>query len=336
MKFFQCFLLFFLLENPLLAQSETTPPPAEDTTQYVLTGMYLMNLYDLNLDEHSFYADFYIWFKWTGDLDPTEIEFVNAVEKWGLTQLPFEDSTLVLEDGYNYQGFRVEGRFFHPFLLDQFPLDRHELEIHMEHPDYSADAIRYIPDTTSSPVFYRPELVLAGWNIQNTQLASGRHDYGTNFGNPYHPADIFSKFVFRMTLVRPTSYFLLKLLLPLTIVLFAAIGGLLFFPSYVDARMSLPVGSLLTAVFLQQGYSNALPDVGYMVLMDKIYLLSYALIGVVILRLIVTGNRTRYYKKDHVHLRTVKRREWRLAGILVGVYVVGIFLLVLMGWMIER
>lgn len=308
---------------------KTASLPAQP--QQVLTGMYLMNLYDLNLDEHSFYADFYIWFKWRGDLDPTEIEFVNAVEKWGMTMEPFEDSTLTLSDGWNYQGYRVEGRFFHPFLLERFPLDRHSLEIHAEHPDYPATDLQYVPDTTSPPVHFRPELELAGWDILGAELRPEIHSYGTNFGNPDAPASTFSDFVFTFTLTRPVSYFILKLLLPLTIVLFAALGALLFFPSYVDARISLPVGSLLTAVFLQQSYSDALPDVGYMVLMDKIYLLAYLLIAATMLQLIITGNRLRQVKKKAVDFQKLKRRERWLAGTFVAVYLLGVLLLVFVG-----
>jgi hypothetical protein len=309
----------------LLGRSGT----ASGTPQEVLTGVYLMNLYDLNLDEHSFYADFYIWFKWKGDIDPTEIEFVNAVEKWGMTMTPFEDSVITLSDGWQYQGYRVEGRFFHPFLLDRFPLDKHLLEIHLENPDHPEDVLRYVPDTTSAPVFHRPELLLAGWDILGAGTRSRSHTYQTDFGNPDTQFGAFSDLVFTFTLTRPVSYFLLKLLLPLTIVILAAIGALLFFPNYVDARISLPVGSLLTAVFLQQSYSNALPDVGYMVLMDKIYLLAYLLIAAVMLHLIVTGNRLRVVKKKTFDFESIKKRERLMAGFYVAVYVVGVLLLVL-------
>lgn len=294
----------------------------------VLTGVYLMNLYDLNLDENSFYADFYVWFKWKGKIDPTGIEFVNMVEKWGKTLEPFEDSVIVLAGGWKYQGFRVEGRFFHPFELERFPLDKHPLEIHLEHPDYPANALVFVKDTTSKPIFYRPELVLAGWDLLGADLLSQSHNYGTDFGNPDNPATNFSDFVFRFTITRPVSYFLLKLLLPLTIVIFAALGALLFFPSYVDARISLPVGSLLTAVFLQQSYADALPDVGYMVLMDKIYLLAYGLIAAVMFQSILTGNKLEIYKKKHLDLNRLKRRERTMAAIFLGVYLIGTVLLV--------
>ncbi len=67
----------------LLSSPATAAPP-----QQARVGVYLMNLYDLNMDEHSFYADFYIWFKWKGDIDPTEIEFVNSIEKWSMASAP--------------------------------------------------------------------------------------------------------------------------------------------------------------------------------------------------------------------------------------------------------
>ncbi len=332
LSFFLFLLLSLFPENQSLAQAAERP-------QKVFTGVYLMNLYDISLDEHSYKADFYVWFKWKGDLDPTDIEFVNAVEKWGMTSTPFEDSILTLRDGWNYQGFRVESRFFHPFVLDRFPLEKHHLEIHIEHPDYPVDSLIFLPDTSSSvslaaskppgkSVFFRPDLLLAGWNILGADLQQKEHAYGTDFGNPDNPASTFSDLVFTFRLGRPVSYFLLKLLLPLTIVMFAAFGALLFFPSYVEARISLPVGSLLTAVFLQQSYSSALPDVGYMVLMDKIYLLAYLLIAALLLQLIVTGNKIRRFKKEGVDYPRIKRKEKRLAWGFAGVYVVGVLMLV--------
>jgi len=72
-----------------------------------------MNLYDINISDHSFYADFYVWFKWKGNRDPTKIEFVNAIEKWGMTQTTFYDSTKILANGtqrvINGNGFIKDG-----------------------------------------------------------------------------------------------------------------------------------------------------------------------------------------------------------------------------------
>ena len=111
-----CALPFVLCLSLLTPRSLTAQP------QQVKVGVYLMNLYDLNMDEHSFYADFYIWFKWKGDIDPTEIEFVNSIEKWSMATTGFDgDSTpVVLKDGTKYKIFRKEGRFLR-LLTQPFP-----------------------------------------------------------------------------------------------------------------------------------------------------------------------------------------------------------------------
>ena len=70
----------------------------------------------------------------------------------------------------------------------------------------------------------------------------------------------------------------------------ASLLGLFIHPDYIDARISLPIGGLLSCVFLQQSYSTALPDVGYMVLMDRIYLVAYVLIAIIMMRIIRGSN----------------------------------------------
>jgi hypothetical protein len=291
--------------------------------QEARVGFYLMNLYGLNMDEHSFYADFYIWFKWRGDIDPTNIEFVNSIEKWSMDNAVFDgDSTpVVLKDGTKYRIFRKEGRFFHSFSLNHFPLDRHALDIQIENPEHPVDSLIYLPDTNAALI--RNTLNLVGWESKGAALSTRKHDYGTNFGNPEENARQYSNLSFQVTLARPFSYFLLKMLLPLLVVMLVGIGALLLHPEHIDTRSSLPIGALLTAVFLQQSYSNALPDTGYMVLMDKIYLMSYALISLVLLQIIRAGNIT---AKDG-KVRMLIRKERRLAQLYLLVFLLGVVIL---------
>lgn len=259
--------------------------------QEVKTGFYLLNLYNLNMDEHSFYADFYVWFKWKGEKDPTNIEFVNLIEKWSKAETGFDgDSTpVVLPDGTKYKIMRIEGRFLHAFALNSFPLDKHDLDIQIENPEYPVDSVVYVPDTASSADLRR-SMKLVGWNNEGLSLRSSVHDYGSNFGNPRENATRFSNLCFTISLARPFSYFLLKMLIPLAIVMLISIGALLLHPDYIDTRSSLPIGGLLTAVFLQQSYNSALPDTGYMVLMDKIYLVCYLVLSLVLFQVIRAGN----------------------------------------------
>ncbi len=219
-----------------------------------------MNLYGLNMDENSFYADFYIWFKWKGKKDPSNIEFVNLIEKWSKDQTGFDgDSTpVVLKDGSKYKIMRVEGRFFHSYSLGEFPLDRHELDIQIENPEYPADSLVYVPDTASADI--RRNLKQVGWDVMGCSLKNSIHDYGSNFGNPQENAQRYSNIQYAVILQRPFSYFLLKMLLPLVVVMLVSIGALALHPTHIDTRSSLPIGGLLTAVFfttiLQRGLAR--------------------------------------------------------------------------------
>lgn len=308
-------LLLFCLLLPAMGNLSAQPQQAQ-------VGVYLMNLYDLNMDEHSFYADFYVWFKWKGDIDPTTIEFVNSIEKWSMAMAQSGDSShMTLRDGTNYRIYRVEGRFFHSFSLNRFPLDEHILDIQMESPEHPADSLVYVPDTDAAEI--RNTLKLVGWETKGCRLETSIHDYGTNFGNPEENAQRYSNLTYTITLARPVSYFLLKMLLPLLVVMLVSIGGLLLHPTYIDTRSSLPIGGLLTAVFLQQSYSDALPDTGYMVLMDRIYLLSYILISMVLLQMIRAGNDQMKGKPD----QQIVRRERRLARVFLAVYALGVLIL---------
>jgi hypothetical protein len=290
--------------------------------QQVHVGVHLMNLYDLNMDEHSFYADFYIWFKWKGDIDPTEIEFVNSIEKWSMAREQSGDSSnMTLKDGTNYRIYRVEGRFFHSFSLNRFPLDKHVLDIQIESPEHAADSLVYLPDNDAAEI--RRSLKLVGWEMKGCRLESNIHDYGTDFGNAEENAQRYSNLTYTVTLARPVSYFLLKMLLPLSIVLMVSFGALMLHPTHIDTRSSLPIGGLLTAVFLQQSYSDALPDTGYMVLMDKIYLLSYLLISLVLLQVIRAGNDLMRSKPEHL----IIRRERRQARLYLAIFAAGVLIL---------
>lgn len=312
-------LLLAVLFCGLLAASGQAAPPQE-----VRTGIYLMNLYDLNMDEHSFYADFYIWFKWRGRIDPTNIEFVNSIEKWSIARATSGDSTTVkMKDGTKYSIYRIEGRFFHSFMLNRFPLDRHELDIQIENPQYPVDSLVYLPDTNAAQV--RRTLNLVGWNTGTAQLQNQVHDYGTNFGNPEENARRYSNLTFSFQLSRPLSYFILKMLLPLAVVLLISLFALFLHPSNIDTRSSLPIGGLLTAVFLQQTYSGALPDTGYMVLMDKIYLLCYLLISLVLLQVIRAGNRLP--RQDEATVRRLVRKERFLAVSYMLLFTLGVLIL---------
>ena len=126
---------------------------------------------------------------------------------------------------------------------------------------------------------------------------------------------------FQLFIQRPLSFFVWKLLLPLVIVVSAALVALLINPKSIDARLALPMGALLSAIFLQRGYSDTLPDLGYLVFMDKIYLLAYPLILVVLIRAIVAYKKGR--DASDAELEEIQRVDRKAIVVLGLIFAVG-------------
>ena len=80
-----------------------------------------------------------------------------------------------------------------------------------------------------------------------------------------------------------------KTFVPIGLIVICA--ALVFFvrPHYVEGRIGLGITALLTLVALQLTSSATLPDVGYLMMLDKIYLLAYVFIIASLARVVLTS-----------------------------------------------
>lgn len=260
-----------------------TPP---ESAQKVTVGFYPISVYQLDMASSTYYLEAYMWMRWTGDIDPTvSVQFSNMVEEWNRERANLLAEPEILADGSSYQIMRVEGRFVQPFSLADYPLDRQNLSI-MVQDSNGADVVSYVIDTKDSGI--GDSLEIPGWKLRGWSSQVYTHAYGTGFGSEAEPS-VYSAAQFSIEISRPLSFFYWKLLHPLFIVLGAALASLLIRPQNLDVRTALPAGALLTAIFLQKSYSDGLPDLGYLILMDKIYLAAYALIALTLVRAITAN-----------------------------------------------
>ncbi|MFA6978011.1 MAG: hypothetical protein WC209_01705 [Ignavibacteriaceae bacterium] len=260
------------------------------TAQQVKVGFYTQNIYEVNPESNTYYMDFYVWFKWKGSIDPTEkIEFMNGVEDWGMTKVNTYETPMLLPDSSFYQVVRIEGRFRENFEFERYPLDEQRLGVVLENSLHDINEVVYIADTVESG--YTDDLAIPGWEFKDYLISNLYHQYKTNFGDYKlnEKTSSYSAIRFELRVTRPINYFIWKLLFPLLVVLFASFGALLLDPLRVDSRIFLPITALLTIVFLQQAYSDALPAVSYLVLIDKIYVIAYILIIAAIMETIYTA-----------------------------------------------
>jgi hypothetical protein len=271
------------------ATDPSAPSAATSEPLVVTIGIYLVSVYSFDQENNTYFADFYLWMRWRGDRDPTAtIEILNNVERWGMTMTPINEAPIPLPGGEFRQEFHVQGEFFQPLSLDDYPLDEQALTIRLEDSTYVETEQIYVADLDQSGI--NPDLRLPGWTVTGWTMTTPSNRYESGFGKPDTSDAVFSMAQFTLAIERPPNYFRWKLLWPLLIVLMVGCSLLLVHPSYVEVRLAGPASAMLALIFLQQGYSSTLPEIGRLVLLDKIYVLAYALVIGLIATTIVTSH----------------------------------------------
>lgn len=314
--------------HPNVAEAKITvlkdiPPNAERVT----VGVYPTIINSLDISSSTYDVTAYIWFKWKGPIDPTKhLEFVNLVQRYDFTRELLYEHPVPTPGGGFYQIMQIHGRFFQPFELEDFPFDTQNLSVIVQDEYRAHENVVYIPDTEQSG--FAAGLEIPGWQIKGWRAESVLRDYGSRFGAPStHLSTKYPGLRFEMVITRHVNYFLWKLFLPLLIIVFANWLALLIDPELVDVRTALPATSLLTLVFLQQTYSSELPEVGTLVLMDKIYAWAYFLVIATLVQVIAMAS---WQKGSEVVLDArVQRIDRIVLGIEVALFAVVVLSVVL-------
>ena len=261
-------LLCFILAGKAFAVPHSTP---------VTIGVYINDIQEIDLKNHHFTADIYVWFRWRAEkFSPAEsFEYTNPSELWGHSTKPNYASPIKLPSGEYYQVVRTHGQFSQKFLLDQYPFDHQTLVIGIE--DAVDESRRVSYELDQNPISINPKLRLPGFVIGKPAITIENYSYPTTFGDLRleGKASEFSRAVVKLGIHRPLVPYAAKFLLPILCVMFAAGLMFLFSPSYVDSRVGIGITALLTIVALQITLNEDLPEIDYLVLIDKVYLAGY-------------------------------------------------------------
>jgi hypothetical protein len=266
-----------LLTSDASAQTPTAP-------QRVTIGIYLKDVPDIDVKTNTYLADFYLWFRWKGKLDPTKtFEFTNAVESWDMLKVAVYDQPETLPDSSRYQVYHIQLHFTHAFPLQDYPFDEQDLVIEVEDSEHQTGELVYVDDAGATN--YHTGIEIPGWVLRRLNTTVTETAYRTNFGDPRVQAggDHYSHYSFAVHVSRPVFGYLIKTILPIAIVILITFVVFLINSKYFEGRLGLAITSLISAVALQLTSSGDLPSVGYMVLLDKVYNVSYAVIFLTLL-----------------------------------------------------
>lgn len=245
-----------------------TPASAQPDT--VKIGAFINDIYDLNLSEQSFSAEFWVWFNYRNpELKPLEtLEIPNA--KSVESSLDFTEQ----KEGVTWAGKKVHAVIKKDWDVRRFPFDEQVMTFELEESDQDIGTMVYVPDLENTKL--NPKLTLSNWKIERFELSADTKKYDTTYGDPTlsegsaYPHASLSVFI-----KRQSWGLFFSLFTGLYVAFF--ISSLVFFidPIEVDPRFGLSVGGLFAAVGNKYIVDSILPQSTTFTLVDKLHILTY-------------------------------------------------------------
>lgn len=254
----------------------------------VSLGIYLIDFARINLREESFDMAGYLDTSW---IDPTialkpeqrkgrvrrfrpgqiwapALEFVNAVEQVIAER---EGDLYVDDDGHVSQRVRFSHKFQSPLQLKRFPFDTQTLSIVVAPFDPFAKDLEFVIDRER--VGKLSEASVTDWEIDNVSASL----------DPFRGAEPAGKqFVFEVKVSRRYTFYLWRVLLPMTFLVIASWTVFWFEPTNLQPQISTGLAILLSLVTFTYAIDFSLPKVAYLTFIDRYTLTSFAFVLAVI------------------------------------------------------
>lgn len=254
-------------------------------TQIVYIGIDINEFSHLNTATGEYVLDFYIWFRYRGELDLEGIDFPNAVEKIPLRTPIWERE----RQGMRISTFKVRGKFRNQFEFQKYPFDKQEILLEVRHRDQTRESLTFVIDRIGMQLRGRDKTLLQrmqeneifrslpGWAMTNAVIYQDLVRTASTLGETVFyegEAEVdYSRVNLLIDITRNLSSYSTTILLPLA-VLFAISMLIYMIPvSELPARISAGVLVLVTVGLLRGRLSDDLPNIGYLVAIDYVFFL---------------------------------------------------------------
>ena len=235
----------------------------------VTVGIYVTDIYDVDLKKSLYTADFYLWFRWQGHVNPRRFEIVNG----NLTAKSIDSYTTV--KGIHHISYRCRAVMHGQFNLSDYPWDTQVMPIVIEDDNSDIKSLIYIADADDSKT--SAEMKVADRVISTFKVFVQDNVYDTTFGNPTRAANdkaTYSRFVAELTVVHAGIRGFVKTFLSLFIAVAIAFLTFIIPPGDLPPRFSMGLTGLFGAVSSQIVLYQLLDECPYLTVADKIHYIS--------------------------------------------------------------
>lgn len=285
-------------------------------------GLYLNTVYDFNLEDKSFMADFWLWMNYKND----SLKFEDAIEIPNSKSTDFSHYSLEKKGNINWATQKCKAQMMHQWDVSTFPFDEQRLTIELEDAKYDASQLVYVADSINSKIdcsFNSKE-----WRIESFTVKSSARTYKTTYGNPaLQGSSTYPRVTAELVIRRNNSWLMLAKMLTGAYVAFL-IACLVFFVSSEnqDSRFGLCVGGLFAAIGNKYIVESVVPTSTTNTLMDNVHNLTFTfillIVGIIIisLRLFESGDEVKKAK-------SLKLDRWAFFSVISVYTLINIFLI---------
>jgi potassium-dependent mechanosensitive channel len=123
-------------------------------TNVVYTGIKINEISEIDLTSLNYTLDFYLWFRMRGDIDPENLDFLNAVKPIKLGE-PIEEA---IDGDVKYRLYHVKGRFKADFLPQYRAFEQHVFGVSFRHRKLARHNLIYVMDALGMGLFKQESL----------------------------------------------------------------------------------------------------------------------------------------------------------------------------------
>ena len=289
--------LFLVITIPLLAQLDeenalvphalanqvVEERPGEEATEVKL-GIYLRDLTFIDEGGQAFGAKARVLAQWSdprlalpysgirkyplSDIWNPLLEIVNAEQK------SQESSSFVDSRGNVIFSQTVQGKFFSPQDLKDFPFDTHKLHIRVRS-HYGPDEVQLQVDERHTGL--AEKYLIPGWKV-----GKGKAEILHPFSREQNKEQ--AEMLFSFTVTRDWGFYLWKVIIPISLLVLMAWGVFWIASERIEAQVFLSSAALLTLFAFQFVLLSVLPHATYLTRLDQFMILCFVLVFAALLK----------------------------------------------------
>ncbi|GJM15002.1 MAG: hypothetical protein DHS20C13_03290 [Thermodesulfobacteriota bacterium] len=246
-------------------------PGNQDTALPIKVGIIVIDIDGIDGAQQSFVANFALIAEWkdprlAADIDHIRImktediwtPYLQILNQQKLFET-FPDQVQVLPDGTVSYVQRYWGTMSYPMNLEDFPTDKHFLQIKIVTVGKDAQHIKFSINEEKSGM--SEVLTVTDWDITGWDTFTEPMIVGPKL--PPLPG-----VVFQFEAERLVGFYFIKVLVPLIMIVFISLIVLFIDPSHIGPKFSIAITAILTLIAYRFLLGNLLPKISYLTHMD--------------------------------------------------------------------